>query len=66
MRHHVCTSMSHPRGRVVVYGSGLDSVQDFTYKIRRPTRNYLVPPAQGDSMYDRTVQAPSPAGRDDR
>jgi len=44
--------------RVVIYGSATRDVQQFVYRIRATNAGkFIVPPAYGESMYDRTVQA---------
>jgi len=49
--------------RVVIYGSATSSVQEFVYRIKATNAgSYVVPPAYGESMYDRTVQAQSKGG----
>jgi len=46
--------------RVVLYGTASRSVNEFVYRIRATNAGtFLVPPAYGESMYDRTVQARS-------
>jgi uncharacterized protein YfaS (alpha-2-macroglobulin family) len=46
--------------RVVLYGTASRSVNEFVYRIRATNAgNFVVPPAYGESMYDRTVQARS-------
>jgi uncharacterized protein YfaS (alpha-2-macroglobulin family) len=49
--------------RVVAYGRITSDVQELTYRIRATNiGHYVVPPAYGESMYDRGVQARSVAG----
>ncbi|HZP67159.1 MAG TPA: hypothetical protein VFB32_12730, partial [Rudaea sp.] len=44
--------------RVVIYGTATRDVQQFVYRIRATNAGtFVVPPAYGESMYDRTVQA---------
>ena len=46
--------------RVVVYASASSDVREFVYRIKATNAGtYIVPPAYGESMYDRTVQARS-------
>ena len=46
--------------RVVIYGTATRNVEEFVYKIRATNAgSFLVPPAYGESLYDRTVQARS-------
>ncbi|MBS0584563.1 MAG: alpha-2-macroglobulin [Proteobacteria bacterium] len=46
--------------RVVLYGTASRSVNEFVYRIRAMNAGtFVVPPAYGESMYDRTVQARS-------
>ena len=46
--------------RVVIYGTATRSVSEFIYRIRATNAgSFVVPPAYGESMYDRTVQARS-------
>jgi len=49
--------------RVVIYGSASPDVEEYVYRIRASNSGrFLVPPAFGESMYDRRVQAQSPGG----
>jgi len=49
--------------RVVIYGSATSDVQEFVYRIKATNAGtYVVPPAFGESMYDRTIQAQSKGG----
>jgi uncharacterized protein YfaS (alpha-2-macroglobulin family) len=49
--------------RVVIYGSASSGVQEFVYRIKATNAGtYVVPPAYGESMYDRTIQAQSKGG----
>ncbi|MEO6689872.1 MAG: alpha-2-macroglobulin family protein, partial [Dokdonella sp.] len=49
--------------RVVIYGSASNDVQEFVYRIKATNAGtYVVPPAYGESMYDRTIQAQSKGG----
>ena len=46
--------------RVVIYGTATRSVSEFIYRIRATNAgSFTVPPAYGESMYDRTIQARS-------
>ncbi len=46
--------------RVVIYGTATRSVSEFIYRIRATNAGtFVVPPAYGESMYDRTIQARS-------
>jgi uncharacterized protein YfaS (alpha-2-macroglobulin family) len=46
--------------RVVIYGTATRNVAEFIYKIRATNAGaFTVPPAYGESLYDRTVQARS-------
>lgn len=49
--------------RVLIYGSATNKVQEFIYQIK-PTNTgvFTVPPAYGEAMYDREVQALSVGG----
>ena len=50
--------------RVVIYGAATPNVQEFIYRIRATTAGkFIVPPAYGESMYDRTIQARSTGGQ---
>ncbi|MEO6065080.1 MAG: hypothetical protein ABIP49_04805, partial [Lysobacterales bacterium] len=52
--------------RVVIYGYANASVQEFVYRIKATNvGSFVVPPAYGESMYDRSVQAQSLGGRID-
>ncbi|RDU99070.1 alpha-2-macroglobulin family protein [Trinickia dinghuensis] len=49
--------------RVVIYGTATPDVKEFVYRIRAGNAGkYIVPPAFGESMYDRRIQARSPSG----
>ncbi|WP_414447280.1 MG2 domain-containing protein [Burkholderia sp. 22PA0099] len=49
--------------RVVIYGSANTDVQEFVYRIKATNAgSFGVPPAYGESMYDRRIQAQSPGG----
>ena len=49
--------------RVVIYGTATPNVQEFIYRIKASASGrFVVPPAYGESMYDRRVQARSPGG----
>lgn len=44
--------------RVVIYGSATTDVQEFVYQIKATnTGSFVIPPAYGEAMYDRDVQA---------
>ena len=50
--------------RVVIYGAATPDVQEFVYRIKASAAGkFIVPPAYGESMYDRRVQARAPGGR---
>lgn len=50
--------------RVVIYGTATTDVREFVYRIKATNvGSFVVPPAYGESMYDRTVQAQSLGGR---
>lgn len=50
--------------RVVIYGQATTDVREFVYRIKATNvGSFVVPPAYGESMYDRTVQAQSLGGR---
>jgi uncharacterized protein YfaS (alpha-2-macroglobulin family) len=49
--------------RVVIYGNATPDVQEFVYRIKASASGkFIVPPAYGESMYDRRVQARAPGG----
>jgi uncharacterized protein YfaS (alpha-2-macroglobulin family) len=49
--------------RVVIYGTASPDVQEFVYRIKASSAGkFIVPPAYGESMYDRRVQARAPGG----
>lgn len=49
--------------RVVIYGHASTNVQEFVYRIKADNAgHFAVPPAYGESMYDRRVQARSAGG----
>lgn len=49
--------------RVVIYGEATPDVREFVYRIKATNAGrFIVPPAYGESLYDRTVQARSPGG----
>ena len=49
--------------RVVIYGAATADVREFVYRIKASNAGkFIVPPAYGESMYDRRVQAQSPGG----
>jgi alpha-2-macroglobulin len=50
--------------RVVIYGYASPDVQEYIYRIRATTAGkFIVPPAYGESMYDRRIQARSTGGQ---
>jgi hypothetical protein len=50
--------------RVVIYGSVSNKLQEYTYRIRATnTGGFVVPPAHGESMYERNIQARSLADK---
>ena len=50
--------------RVVLYGMVSKDIQEFAYRIKATnTGTFVVPPAYGESMYDRSVQARSLGGK---
>ncbi|HEY2068384.1 MAG TPA: alpha-2-macroglobulin [Rhizomicrobium sp.] len=50
--------------RVVIYGTASPDVQEFVYRIKASAAGrFIVPPAYGESMYDRRVQARAPGGQ---
>ena len=49
--------------RVVIYGTATPDVREFVYRIKATNAGrFMVPPAYGESMYDRRIQARSPGG----
>lgn len=49
--------------RVVIYGAATSNVREFAYRIKATNAGrFKVPPAYGESMYDRRVQARSAGG----
>jgi uncharacterized protein YfaS (alpha-2-macroglobulin family) len=49
--------------RIVIYGTATPDVQEFIYRITASASGkFIVPPAYGEAMYDRRVQARSPGG----
>ena len=47
--------------RVVIYGTATPDVREFVYRIKATNAGkFAVPPAYGESMYDRRIQARSP------
>jgi uncharacterized protein YfaS (alpha-2-macroglobulin family) len=49
--------------RVVIYGSATKDVKEFVYRIKAGSAGkFLVPPAFGEAMYDRQIQARSAGG----
>lgn len=50
--------------RIVLYGSVGTDAKEFVYRIRATnTGNFTIPPAYGESMYDRTVKARGIGGK---
>ncbi len=50
--------------RVVIYGTATPDVREFIYRIKATNvGQFVVPPAYGESMYERSVQAQSLGGR---
>ncbi|WP_413728097.1 alpha-2-macroglobulin family protein [Sodalis sp. RH19] len=50
--------------RVVIYGSAGPVAQEFVYQIKATnTGSFVIPPAYGEAMYDRDVQAQSIGGQ---
>jgi alpha-2-macroglobulin len=49
--------------RVVIYGSASPDVQEYIYRIKAGSSGkFIAPPAYGEAMYDRRVQARAPGG----
>jgi uncharacterized protein YfaS (alpha-2-macroglobulin family) len=49
--------------RVVIYGTATPGVKEFVYRIKADAAGkFGVPPAYGESMYDRRIQARAPGG----
>ena len=49
--------------RVVIYGTASPDVQEFVYRIKASSAGkFIVPPAYGESMYDRRIQARAAGG----
>ena len=49
--------------RLVVYGFATSDVQEYIYRIKAGSSGkFIAPPAYGESMYDRRVQARAPGG----
>lgn len=49
--------------RVVIYGTATSDVREFVYRIKASNAGrFIVPPAYGESMYDRRLQAQAPGG----
>jgi uncharacterized protein YfaS (alpha-2-macroglobulin family) len=49
--------------RVVIYGTASPDVQEYIYRIKASNSGkFIAPPAYGESMYDRRVQARAPGG----
>lgn len=50
--------------RIVIYGTVLEEAREFIYRIKATNAgSFIVPPAYGESMYEREVQARSLANR---
>jgi alpha-2-macroglobulin len=50
--------------RVVLYGTAFPDVQEYVYRIRATAAGrFIVPPAYGEQMYDRRIQARSAGGQ---
>lgn len=50
--------------RVVLYGMAMPDLQEYIYRIRATAAGrFIVPPAYGESMYDRRIQARSAGGQ---
>ncbi|NNS07135.1 alpha-2-macroglobulin [Erwinia sp. JH02] len=46
--------------RVIIYGSATTELQEFVYQIKATnTGSFVIPPAYGEAMYDREIQAMS-------
>jgi uncharacterized protein YfaS (alpha-2-macroglobulin family) len=49
--------------RVVLYGEATPNVGEFVYRIKATNAGkFIVPPAFGESLYDRKIQARAPSG----
>ena len=49
--------------RVVLYGALEKDANEFVYRIKATnTGTYVVPPAYGEGMYDRSLKARTPGG----
>jgi len=49
--------------RVIIYGYASHQVQEFVYQIKSTnTGSFVIPPAYGEAMYDREIQAVSAQG----
>ncbi|MBA7844015.1 alpha-2-macroglobulin family protein [Klebsiella sp. RHBSTW-00484] len=49
--------------RVIMYGEATDKVQEFVYQIKATNSGiFTVPPAYGEAMYDREIQAQTAGG----
>ena len=49
--------------RVVIYGTATPDVREFVYRIKATNAGkFIVPPAYGESMYDKRIQTRSPGG----
>lgn len=47
----------------MIYGTATSGVKEFVYRIKASNAGtFLVPPAYGESLYDRRIQARSPGG----
>ena len=48
---------------MVIYGTATADVREFVYRIKATNAGkYVIPPAYGESMYERNIQARSIAG----
>ena len=49
--------------RVVIYGTATPDVREFVYRIKATNAGkFIVPPAYGESLYDRRIQARTAGG----
>ncbi|MDN7959696.1 hypothetical protein QZM41_28860 [Burkholderia orbicola] len=47
----------------MIYGTATTDVREFVYRIKASNAGrFVAPPAYGESMYDRRVQAQAPGG----
>ena len=48
---------------MVIYGTATTDVREFVYRIKASNAGrFIAPPAYGESMYDRRLQAQAPGG----